>query len=373
MTGHLTRRDFLRTAGVVMGGALAAPLLPANAAATRPLVALAQADDYDRTLIRTRVTDMLDQLGGLGDVVRPGDTVVIKTNLTGGVWNEKAAIKPAIESYVTHPEVVRALGEAVLDAGAGRLVIVEAVYDRESFPRWGHRTVAKDLGATLLDLNDPAPGRDFVQQPVGPDWNVYESFAFNRVLVETDVFMSVAKMKCHASCGVTHSMKNLVGLVPSYFYRLNPEHNHRSALHGPAENYRTRLPRVVVDLNRARPIHFALIDGVKTSQCGEGPWIWSWEPVQPGVLVAGKNAVATDAVATAAMGFDPATHAFAAPPFRYCLNHLQLASRAGLGPHTLDEIEIVGATLDHVRFDFAPYEAPPRAHEPHMPGVYGVV
>jgi len=47
-------------------------------------VALAQAHTYNPTLIRRKVQDMLDQLGGLSDVVRPGDKVVIKPNLTGG-------------------------------------------------------------------------------------------------------------------------------------------------------------------------------------------------------------------------------------------------------------------------------------------------
>ena len=65
------------------------------------------------------------------------------------------------------------------------------------------------------------------------------------------------------------------------------------------------MPRVVVDLNRVRPIHLALIDGIKTVEAGEGPWIKTMAPVAPGVLVAGKNPVATDAVAAAVMGFDP--------------------------------------------------------------------
>jgi uncharacterized protein (DUF362 family) len=117
------------------------------------------------------------------------------------------------------------------------------------------------------------------------------------------------------------------------------------------------VPRVIVDLNRARRIDFALIDGVRTSEGGEGPWIDGWTPLDAGALVAGKNPVATDAVAAAVMGFDPTAESRAETPFLFCENHLRLASQAGLGPYHLDEIEIVGAALEDVRREFRPYGA----------------
>jgi uncharacterized protein (DUF362 family) len=174
------------------------------------------------------------------------------------------------------------------------------------------------------------------------------------LLEETDVFMSVAKMKCHWTCGVTHAMKNLVGLVPARFYRLTTEHSHRSEFHGPDDaTAGYRVPRIIVELNKARPIHFALIDGIMTTEAGEGPWIRAMAPVAPGVLVAGKNALATDAVATAIQGFDPTAPGKTAP-FVRSDNHLNLAYEAGLGTHRLDEIEVVGASIDEVRYPFKP-------------------
>ena len=82
---------------------------------------------------------------------------------------------------------------------------------------------------------------------------------FNHILEEVDAFVSVAKMKCHFNCGVTHSMKNLIGLLPVSHYRLSEEHWWRSALHGHGDDEAgTRLPGVILDLNRACPIHLAL-------------------------------------------------------------------------------------------------------------------
>ena len=353
----LSRRRFLQTAGLAAGGLLASQVAPARAA-ERPKVALAAARTYDRQLIRRKVQALLDDLGGLGDVIRPGDRVAIKTNLTGGVHWEQQLSVPATESYVTHPEVIRALGEAVLDAGARELVIVEAVYDRESFFRWGHMAAASHLGAMLINLNDPWPYKGFIQRPVGEGWLVYESFLFHPILTDIDVFISVAKMKCHQNAGVTLSMKNLFGLAPLQYYMLKQGDGHRSEMHGPDQHYKTRVPRVIVDLVRARPIDLALIDGVKTSEGGEGPWGALWNPIEPGVLVAGKNAVATDAVATAVMGFEPTALSFRQDPFRYSINHLFLASWFGLGTHRLDQIDTVGAALDDVRYAFQPYIMP---------------
>ncbi|MBN1285253.1 MAG: DUF362 domain-containing protein [Anaerolineae bacterium] len=366
--GGISRRTFLRAGTVMAGGLLASRCIPAAFdelaeesplppfTGPRPTVALAQADRYDGALIRRQVHTMLDQLGGLGDVVKPGDRVAIKTNLTGGTGYRGQLDLPATESYVTHPEVVRALGEAVLDSGASELYIVESVYDADSFPLWGHTAVADDLGATLVNLNRPGPGRKFVRQPVGDGWMIYEDFIFNKLLTDIDVLMSVTKMKCHACAGVTLSMKNLVGLVPAVYYRLTSAHNHRSALHGDGDAYQTRLPRVIVDLNRARPIDFALIDGVMSSNSGEGPWNQGWQAsIKPGVLAAGKNALATDAVAAAAMGFDPMARSRRERPFRLCDNHLELASRMGLGTHDLDHIDVVGESISGVRYEFVPY------------------
>ncbi len=153
-----SRRDFLRTISALVGGLLTGGRLPGEEdvvsdtplpqdstgySGERPKVALVQVNNYDRELVRERVRAVLDELGGLGDVVSPGDRVVIKTNLTGGMALQPEGLpSPASEIYITHPEVVRALGEAALEADAGELYIVEAVFDDESFSEWGYEEIA---------------------------------------------------------------------------------------------------------------------------------------------------------------------------------------------------------------------------------------
>jgi uncharacterized protein (DUF362 family) len=315
-------------------------------------VTIAQATSYDRALIRQQVRTLLDGLGGLGGVVSAGDRVAVKVNLTGGTYFDPPAGHSATESYLTHPEVVRALLELLHDAGARELYIVEATYDPDSFRLFGYEAVAQELGATLVDLNSPQPYAEFATVPVGEGWFIYPEFTLNPILQDVDAFVSVAKMKCHCRCGVTHSMKNLIGLVPVTHYRLNPEDWWRSALHGPDSQTRTRLPRVVVDLNRARPVNLALIDGVKTGEGGEVPR-GSFAPLAPGVLLAGKDPVAADAVATAAMGFDP-TVEYPTEPFVNGDNHLNLARGLGLGTNRLEEIEVLGPSIEEIEQPFRP-------------------
>jgi uncharacterized protein (DUF362 family) len=159
-------------------------------------------------------------------------------------------------------------------------------------------------------------------------------------------------MKCHYNAGVTLSMKNLIGMLPISHYRLQDDHWWRSAVHGADHETPARLPRVIVDLCRARPIDLAIIDGIKAAEGGEVPRGSFW-PVEPGVLIAGKNAVATDAVAAATMGFDPRIEP-PNPPFLRGDNYLNLAQAAGLGTNRLEEIAVLGSSIEDVRFEFRP-------------------
>src|SRR6266545_7570914 len=107
----LSRRDFLRLGGVLAGSLIVSGCKPEQAASTatqipspsNPAVAIGQARTYEREAIESQVRALIDQLRGLGDVVRPGDSEAIKPNLTGG--GTSSARVPGFspeESFVTH-------------------------------------------------------------------------------------------------------------------------------------------------------------------------------------------------------------------------------------------------------------------------------
>ena len=84
------------------------------------------------------------------------------------------------------------------------------------------------------------------------------------------------------------------------------------------------MPRHTVDSVGIRPIDLTIIDGIETVSGGEGPWIRELALQKPGLLLAGRNPVCTDAIATAVMGYDPMARA-ATGPFPGD-NHLAMAA-----------------------------------------------
>ncbi len=318
----------------------------------RSMAAIGRASAYDVPALRHELARMLDGIGGLGDLVRPGAHVGIKPNLTGETWWDASLPVPATELFATHPALVEALAGLLMDAGAGKVTVLEGLGDTAIFPRWGYTELAGRLGADLVDLCTPKPFYSWKLYPVGSGFSVYENFYLNPILSELDVFVSVGKMKCHATTGVTLSLKNLFGIAPISLYRRHPGDNNRSFFHDTAA-FDRRVPRVILDLNLARPVHLAVIDGVMTSEGGAGPWDAGLSQVKPGVLVASRDPLAADAVATAVMGFDPE----AAPgvvPFTGGDNHLSLAAAAGLGTLRIGDIGIAGPSIEEVRFPFKP-------------------
>lgn len=206
---------------------------------------------------------------------------------------------------------------------------------------------------------------------------MFPAFDLNHSYEDCDVFVSIAKMKEHATAGVTLSMKNCFGLTPCTIYGQGAGVDEPSELpkggrtivhqgnRGPSKSAPQekdpksprldtwRVPRTVVDLVAARPVHLAIVDGVKSMTGGEGPWVrGDLKAVSPGVLVAGLNPVNTDAVAMSVMGFDPMADR-GTPPFESCDSIVKLAEEAGLGTRDLKRIEVIGPAIAELRFDYA--------------------
>ena len=76
---------------------------------------------YEPYLLRQEMERTLQSIGGLNDVVTLGARVGIKPNLTGEPrWDGTG--KPLVtELFVTHPAIVNALGEVLLDMGVANL------------------------------------------------------------------------------------------------------------------------------------------------------------------------------------------------------------------------------------------------------------
>lgn len=313
---------------------------PAKVSATRH-------SDYERFSIRQKVEYLFEQLGGIGDVVGPGDKVAIKINLTGGAsWANHANLQgvDVRECLWTHPEVLRVVVELLIDQGVSPsdIYIVEALWDDACYNNYGYRQVQLDTGVQMANLNQAAPYAGFTNISTGGNAFFYSSFIMNQVLAEADVLVSIPKMKHHYEAGTTQSMKNLVGSVPLQFYQMPGNTGTRSALHQEGGEVGYHLPRSICDLNMARPVNLVLIDGIKNAVGGEGPWNPTFTPSEYNFLLAGKDPVATDSIATLIMGLNPEAEQLELPTGLNCDNHLWLARQQGLGTNILQEIQVVG-------------------------------
>ena len=369
----MTRRELLAVLA-------AAPLVRAKEAPTAP-VSIARCRSYDDDLTGSLST-MFDQLGGLGRIVK-NKTVTIKVNLTGSPGLRFEG-KPLGLTHYTHPRMAAATAYLLERSGARRVRFVESCWatggPMEEYlldSGWNVRMLFGAAKAVEFEnTNALGKGKQYVRLKVPGGGTIYPAFDLNHAYEDTDVFMSMAKLKNHATCGVTLSMKNCFGITPASIYgddagesepneaptkgrgevcHFGKRQPSKSAL--PEINSNSsrqagyRMPRIVADLAATRPIDIALIDGVETVTGGEGPWIRGLKHVSPGVIIAGTNAVTTDTIATAVMGYDPRADRGTAP-FVDCDNTLKLAEAHGIGTTDLKSIEVRGLPIQEATFRF---------------------
>ena len=364
---------------------LASPL--ASPAPTAP-VAVGTCKTYNSAELLSTLDRMFDQLGGLQRIVN-GKTVAIKINSTGAP-TYRVGYLPLGDTHYTNPQVLTAAVHLIGKAGAKRIRILESPWSsayplEESLLQadWDPRQIASAApNVEFENTNFLGKGKKYVRLVVPFGGYLFPAYELNHSYSDCDAFVSIAKLKEHEGIGFTLSMKNCFGITPCSIYGSNagidepnedPKGGRVSILHdgrrqpskiAPAELNPTsprqdayRVPRAVVDLVAARPIDLQIIDGVKSISGGEGPWAPGVVVVQPGLLVAGTNPVATDAVCMRLMSLDPmadrGTH-----PFETSDNMLRLAEEAGIGTRDLNRIEVIGARIKDVAVNYAAQRTP---------------
>jgi len=175
-----------------------------------------------------------------------------------------------------------------------------------------------------------------------------------------NVFVSIPKMKHHFNAAVTHSMKNLIGITPLQNYIKQGMSGYRSKLHEDGGDIRTHLPRSICDLNLARPVNLAVIDGIKNADGGEGPWNSTFQLAEYHLLLAGKDPVATDSIASVQMGNDPEADKLYTPVNEYADNYLKMLAERGMGTNIISEIELVGDGASTIKTSVRPVNRPNR-------------
>jgi len=260
----------------------------AKASEGGPAMAIAKGTDRVALVRRT-----LGALGGINRFVRPGDRVVIKVNAA-------FASPPAI-SATSHPDLVKAVVMACLEAGAADVVVTDnPINDPAScFRLTGIGPAAESAGGrVVLPTADRFAAVTLAGARLIRDWPVLVG-----PLAKADCLIGVAPLKDHHRSGASMTLKNWYGLLGG----------RRNVFHQDIHTIIAELAALV------RPT-LVILDAV-TAMLHNGPTGGSLSDLAAtNTLVAGIDPVAVDATGAEILGrrLDQ-------------LPHLQQAADAGLG------------------------------------------
>lgn len=358
----ISRRNFFRVSAtaagsVAIGGCRSTPSGPTDGSGLDPEpVVDPTARVYAATGsdLPTMTRGILDAMGGIGTVVHQGETVFIKPNMVTLPWAHQQNVFAVGEC--TKPEILVAVAEACLQAGASEVTIG----DGSHAPELGWERARTLDGSTNLVAEVARLGVEY-GRPVrvaslevdSPEWVEVPSDTYlgpilvSSLVAHADRVISVPVAKTHSWAQLTLSLKNFVGIAPLWRY-------------GDLDR---GIPDRGVVFDHSSPaaiaaIYLAIVQGVRPDLAiidfsigveGNGPnlshggrtvdvrgRLGSW------LLLASTDLVAADAMASWIMSHDPAD-----------VVQLGMASQMGLGESRQRRIEMVGAELRDLRIPWA--------------------
>jgi len=264
----------------------------------------------DEKEVMRHVSEAIDNIGGMRSIVKNGDSVFIKPNF--------AAPRPPDIGVTTSLAVIKEVINEVMDSG-GKPVMGESPATRDFDPDivyklLGIREFAKKVGIEFVDVEKSE--KVTVEVPGGV---LFKKLKLPRIVAESDVLISIPKMKTHMFAKVSLGMKNLIGAIP-IVERL------RAHLSG--------LEQGIVDINKIVKQDLVVVDGTIAME-GNGPF--EGDPVKLGVLVAGRDVLAVDSVCCQIMGIDPES-----------VEYLRMAFEQIGRP----EVEVIGETISDISHSF---------------------
>ncbi len=279
------------------------------------------------TDVEDSTREAISLIGGMERFVHPGQTVLIKPNLS---WRGGMS---------TRSDLCGAIAKLCLEAGAKRVVIGEGMLGEsgptpEHFRNYGYTRVAEELGISLVNLNECEPVKVEIEGA-----RVAKKVKISRMVLDADCLINVPIMKTHFLASVTLGLKNLKGCLSG---------------HEKSKFHRIGLHRAIADLNMFLKPRLTVIDGITA---GEGMGPHYADEVHLGLLVASDDPLAADIIGASLMGYDPREVA-----------HLRiLAGRMKRGL-SLSEVHQVGVPLQEVKRNF---QRPPQ--ELDLPEEVGLV
>lgn len=276
----MDRREFLRQVALWSAGlSVSVPhfrIGAALSAESQPsLLASATGKDYQELVDR-----VLGPLGGMGKFVRRGDKVVVKPNIG---WDRNPG-----QAANTHPQVVRALVERALDAGAGEVLVFDRTCneERRCYVNSGMEDALAGIKDNRLKFFHPDE-RKYVPVDIERGKAV-SRLEIYRDALEADSYINVPVAKHHGLSRLTLGLKNSMGVLGG----------NRGAMHH-------NLGQKLADLATVIQPKLTVIDATRIL-LNNGPQGGNLGDVRVlDTLVASVDPVAADAYATTLFGLKP--------------------------------------------------------------------
>jgi uncharacterized protein (DUF362 family) len=294
----MDRRTFITTTGTAV---LLAPTLIKRALAAREqsLVAVAEGSDYPAITRRA-----INAVGGMKRFVKPGDVVVVKPNMG---WDRSSEL-----GANTHPQVVRAVVEECLAAGAKKVKVFDYTCNdsRRCYVSSGIEGALK--GIRNVECKQIETERFRMVTLNGKflkEWELYDE------ALTANVYINVPVAKHHGLSKLTLGLKNVMGIMGG-----NRGYIHRN------------LDVALADVNAHVKTHLTIIDATRilTAHGPQGGNIADVRVLNK--VIASTDTVAADAFATTLFGLKPAD-----------IPVTVTAYKRGLGEMNLDKIRVVKA------------------------------
>lgn len=265
--------------------------------------------------IKEAVDKVIEQIGGLEDIIKPGYKVIIKPNLV-------ATPTDRLSGGVTRWEVCLAIYEAVKDVGAIPIIAESAAAgaDTESvIEKCGYQDL-RNNGIPVINLKAKDSKRCDIPVENGKIVDKLNSWETVR---DADAIITVPVMKTHDQTEVTLGMKNCKGLIAD----VNKKRLHTLGL----------VEGVCDIIQTLKPV-LEIVDGTFGQQ-GLGPIFG--ETKEMDLIVGSKDLVACEAVTSKIMGYEVDE-----------VGITVAAYNRGLGEKNLSRIEVVGEKIEDVQSRF---------------------
>lgn len=262
------------------------------------------------------------------------------------VQGKKVFLKPNFNSAdpapgSTHPDVLRALVQALHGFGAASIVVGDRSgmgNTAQVMKSLGIPALAEELDFALVNFDEL--GKEQWRKVSLDKSHWKRGFLFARPALDADVIVQACCLKTHRYGGhFTLSLKNSVGLVAKY----DPDdgYNYMTELHGTADQR-----RMIAEINAAYSPALIVMDGVQAFTNG-GPD--SGKRVDAQLVLAATDRIAMDAVGAAVLRYYRTTPEVSQGAI-FALEQIARAVELGLGVDSPDKIALLTDDADSAAY-----------------------